>query len=89
MREVDRVDVVENCVGPIVEYSGRGRGSGAAPSEPSPAAAGGWFGNLETFAFTPRSYGPGVEEAQLFRLTSNTHEFNIMLHVTCTYYMYV
>ena len=28
----------------------------------SPAAAGGWFGNLETFAFTPRSYGPGVEE---------------------------
>ena len=28
----------------------------------SPAAAGGWFGNLETFSFTPRSYGPGVEE---------------------------
>ena len=28
----------------------------------SPAAAGGWFGNLETFAFTPRSYGPGVVE---------------------------
>ena len=26
----------------------------------SPAAAGGWFGNLESF--TPRSYGPGVEE---------------------------
>ena len=28
----------------------------------SPAAAGGWFGNLETFAFTPRSYGQSVEE---------------------------
>ena len=28
----------------------------------SPAAAGDWFGNLETFAFTPRSYGQSVEE---------------------------
>ena len=28
----------------------------------SPAAAGGWFGNLETFAFTPRSYGQTVVE---------------------------
>ena len=28
----------------------------------SPAAAGDWFGNLETFAFTPRSYGQTVVE---------------------------
>ena len=28
----------------------------------SPAAARDWFGNLETFAFTPRSYGQSVEE---------------------------